>query len=291
MADTELMNFIQEDLKKYDGIRMPLKAGLLERLLVRRARCSKLHPNPDDEFCMPSIGPNYGIISDYAFKIKSGKYWGEDIQAEPLYVEKMYPHGYMILNGHHRWAAMLRLKRWLIPVQIVNVTTDADIDNILKRTSSQKRVSFDLDEVVFCDDGVSEKKPFFVHGPVKKERIRLGMPALTHYLAQNGYDIWAYTQKYYSDDDIRRYLRACHVKVHGVITGYSRKRWTKNKLGEQIEKKIMEKYHTTLNITNDEIIKIEKKSGGFEQYDLNCDAADWSKSVMNIIKSWHDEER
>ncbi|MBP3241914.1 MAG: ParB N-terminal domain-containing protein [Oribacterium sp.] len=32
------------------------------------------------------------------------KGWGD-----PIIVEKMYPDGYMILNGHHRWAAATRL--------------------------------------------------------------------------------------------------------------------------------------------------------------------------------------
>ena len=32
---------------------------------VRSVSCSKLHPNPNDEFCDPEIGPNYSIISCY----------------------------------------------------------------------------------------------------------------------------------------------------------------------------------------------------------------------------------
>ena len=44
---------------------------------------------------------------------------------EPIPVEKMYPEGYMILNGHHRWAAALRLGQPEIPVKIVNLTHEA----------------------------------------------------------------------------------------------------------------------------------------------------------------------
>ena len=72
---TELMNDIQKDIMKYDGIRMPLKASLPERMFIRKMKITKLHPNPDDEFCMPSIGPNYEIISDYVSRIRRGKYW------------------------------------------------------------------------------------------------------------------------------------------------------------------------------------------------------------------------
>ena len=290
MADNDLMNLVQEDVAKYDGIRVPLKAGLIERLLVRKMRPLRLHPNPDDEFCFPSIGPNYGIISDYANRIRNGKYWNGDPEDEPLFIEKMYPDGYMILNGHHRWAAAMRVGLHRIPVRIVNVTTDADIDNALSGSTNNKRVSLDLDEVIFCEGDVCEKKPFLLPGSLNREHIRLGMPALSHFLHNEGFDIWAYTRAYYSDDYIRHFLKAYHIKVTGVITGYSRKHWKKGKIDEKIEKKIMDKYNTTLNITNDEIIKIEKKRGAFEQYDLDCDPADWSKSVIKTIKSWHDEE-
>ncbi len=288
-ADTNLMKYIQEDVKKYEGIRMPLKASLPERLFVRKMNSKKLHPNPDDEFSMPSIGPNYGIITDYASRISRGKYWNGSYEDEPLYIEKMHPDGYMILNGHHRWAAAMRLGMRRIPVRIVNVTTDADIDKALRMTSNEKRVSFDLDEVIFCDDEIFEKKPFLLPGSLNREHIRLGMPALSHFLLNHGYDIWAYTQKYYSDDTIRHFLKAYHIRINGVITGYSRKRWKKDKLDEQIEKKIMNKYSITLNITNDEIIKIENRDGVFEQYDLDCTAKDWSKRVIDTIKSWDDE--
>ncbi len=288
---TDLMNDIQNDIRKYEGIRMPLKASLFERIFVRKLRTAKIHPNPDDEFCMPSIGPNYEIISDYVSKIRRGKYWAGGADDEPLYIEKMYPDGYMILNGHHRWAAALRLKKRRIPVRIVNMTTDADIDKILAQSTNEKRASFDLDEVVFCNDGEFEKKPVLLPGSLNKEHIRLGMPALSHFLISRGYDLWVYTQKYYSDDYIRHFLKAYHIGVKGVITGYSRKRWKKNELGTQIEKKIMNKYKVTLNITKDEIIKIENKSGTFEQVDLGDVATDWSKNAIKIIKSWDEEER
>ena len=62
---TQLEERIAEDICQMKGIMVPVKAGLHERQLVRKAKCSSLHPNPDDEFCMPKIGPNYEIISKY----------------------------------------------------------------------------------------------------------------------------------------------------------------------------------------------------------------------------------
>lgn len=32
-------------------------------MLVKSVRTDRLHPNPDDEFCFPDVGPNYGIIN------------------------------------------------------------------------------------------------------------------------------------------------------------------------------------------------------------------------------------
>ena len=62
---TAFDEFIAEEVKKYKGIYVPVKAGILRRAIIRKARLSRLHPNPDDEFCMPKVGPNYQIISEY----------------------------------------------------------------------------------------------------------------------------------------------------------------------------------------------------------------------------------
>jgi len=94
------MNFILEEVKKYEGVAVPVKAGFLERSLKKKAKLTELHPNPADEFCMPEIGPNNQIISDYATKMKEARM----LMAEPwrdwdgpLIVEKMRPDGYMVI--------------------------------------------------------------------------------------------------------------------------------------------------------------------------------------------------
>ena len=103
--------YLAEEIKKYGGVMIPVKAGLMERLLVKEAEIKKLHPNPDDEFCMPGIGPNDRIISDYMARYQRyGSMKNPDaIEEDPLIVEKVHPDGYIILNGHHRWAAFWRL--------------------------------------------------------------------------------------------------------------------------------------------------------------------------------------
>ena len=64
--------FLDKEVNKVKGIYYPVKAGFLRRVLIRKALCRKLHPNPDDEFCDPGIGPNYGIISNYVKKFSEG---------------------------------------------------------------------------------------------------------------------------------------------------------------------------------------------------------------------------
>ena len=101
--------YLAQEVENSKGVRFPVKTGILSRLLIREAHCDDLHPNPEDEFCSPQIGPNYKIISAYqqqyvdALKMSQHYYEGE-----PIIVERTHPDGYRIINGHHRWAAALR---------------------------------------------------------------------------------------------------------------------------------------------------------------------------------------
>ena len=44
----------------------------------------------------------------------------EDVFPEPVIVHKMKPDGYMILNGHHRWAAALKTGLSKLRIEITN---------------------------------------------------------------------------------------------------------------------------------------------------------------------------
>lgn len=65
--------FLAAEVAKYKGIAVPRRAGLLERALRRLVKAEKIHPNPDDEFCMPEIGPNYEIITHYGEAIRDAQ--------------------------------------------------------------------------------------------------------------------------------------------------------------------------------------------------------------------------
>ena len=55
--------YLKEQLSLYGSVMVPVKASLFNRIIHPRYSPFKLHPNPEDEFCDPSIGPNYGIIN------------------------------------------------------------------------------------------------------------------------------------------------------------------------------------------------------------------------------------
>lgn len=115
-----LLENIQEDLALYDGKRELVKAGFFERLFVRSVPLSKLHVNPDDEFCDPNIGPNNEILQRYSTEIRRRQSLNQPVFAERIKVAKMKPEGYMILNGHHRWLAAVKKQLKKVPVEIIN---------------------------------------------------------------------------------------------------------------------------------------------------------------------------
>ena len=102
------MAAIQEDLKRMEGHRETVKAGLLEKAGIKKVSPSKLHVNPDDEFSSPDIGPNESIVENYSSLARRQYALGNPVFEEPLQVNKLRQGDYLILNGHHRWAGAIR---------------------------------------------------------------------------------------------------------------------------------------------------------------------------------------
>ena len=269
------------------GRSFPVKAGVLHRLLTKKARCDRLHPNPEDEFCRPDVGPNYKIISSYQEmylqQIKNAQYYYD---GEPVIVERLFPDGYRIINGHRRWAAALRLGQAEIPIRVVNLTHEQDVRRILDNTRHTRRAALDLDEVVFLSDEsqAAESPPPFPWNRFYHERIRLGIPALFHELAKNGYDIWLYSSGYYSTDYIQSCFAKYHVRITGVIAAIG-KRAGSGGAGRKLEKLITDKYAETLHIDRQSVIRILRPSGEFCDYPLSGADEDWSASVMAVLET------
>lgn len=275
------------EIEKYKGLAFPVKCGTLHRILFASANIMKLHPNPDDEFSKPEVGPSYRIVSDYETQLR----YHPEIKFEPIIVEKMHPDGYLIINGHHRWAAFYRLGYKRVPIEIVNMAHEDDIIKMIETATNDKRVTLDLDEVVFCksDDEPSEAKPGFPFGHFFKERIRLGIPALFHYLSNNGYDIWVYSSKFYSIDYIRNYMKRYHVNVTGIVTGTEKKNNRSESAQKNIDKMIAGKYKYTLNVDDDMVLLINNETKEFVEHEINKEKGNWSQGVINILEQMKED--
>ena len=267
---------------------MPVKASLAERLTTRHLSMEKLHPNPDDEFAFPDIGPNYQIISKYVEDIMTAyRMKLEPFDDDPIIVEKLRPEGYLILNGHHRWAAAMRCQIKRVPIKIINCATESDIKTILEKSQHDKRVAIDLDEVIFRDPDYKylEKKAFNFPMSLRfKQRIRLGIPALFYYLVKHGYDIWVYAADFYSIDDIQKFFKAYSVHVDGIITGVGKLEQYHSDSEKRMRELINNKYQMTLHIDNETILETHNNTKEFEEHAIVSSEEDWSKTAIAIIE-------
>lgn len=290
--NTQFEAFLAEEVAKYRDTYFPIRASRLTRLLVRHARCDRLHPNPEDEFCMPSIGPSYEIIDRYMAEYRMAEKSGlqREYCDEPIIVEKIYPDGYLILNGHHRWAAAKRMGYKKIWVQIVNLTQESDIKKRLSASKNDRRVTLDLDEVVFCPEGEAAEAalPF----PLNKfytERLRRGIPALFNLLDQSGYDVWLYTRQYRSVEHVRHLFERYHARITGVITGAGRKTRIARDAKKAVDALFAGKYRTTLNINADAVVRIASGTKSVEEYPVSS-GGDWARQVIDVVKELQTHE-
>ena len=278
--DTRLGAYIEKELEKYRGVYVPVRMNALLCQFKRSARLKRLHPNPDDEFCDPKIGPNYEIIGRYEHDFREAKRHSHLYCDDPLIVEKMRPDGFLILNGHHRWGAALRLGYKRIRIKCVNLAQETDIEKILAASSHTKRLTLDLDEVVFARAGDPEEKlPLF--GRLYRERLRKGVPALIHFFARRGWDIWVYSASYYSMDYIRALFRCYRISVSGILTGTQRK--ADEKARRRVEKLFSGKYETTLHIDRETMLLTHSGSDEYEEYKPDAGEEDWSLGVMKVM--------
>ena len=103
-----LQQRIKDDIESYQGEPDTVKPGFLEKAGIKKVPPSRLHANPDDEFSDPRIGPNDSIISNYSQIARRNYSTGDAVYQEPIMVNKLRQGDYLILNGHHRWAAAIK---------------------------------------------------------------------------------------------------------------------------------------------------------------------------------------
>ena len=120
----KLSRRIQDDVAKYKDRRETVRASILEVLTVRFLSPDQMHPNPEDEFCDPDVGPNESIVEKYVDEARSNLKSGADSFDEAILVAKMKEGGYLIINGHHRWAAAVKVELNRVRVAIANPGTE-----------------------------------------------------------------------------------------------------------------------------------------------------------------------
>ena len=280
-VNNEFKTLVIEDLAHYDGLSKPVRASVLERLLTKKMNIDKLHPNPTDEFSMTDIGPNYGIISDYADSMRRAVSLNMPIMDEPLIVEKMSTGGYMLLNGHHRWMAAHRVGIKTVPVQIVNVAAEEDIFAGIKNSNNVMCVSIDLDEVLLADreSYPEDVKPSFLIKKLFPKVLRYNAGALINELRSEGFDVWIYTSNFHSTDYIEIMLKNQKTKVDGIVNGLGRRNNRDN-----IKNAFINKYKYSLHIDNDGIICVDNIKKEFESIDVETTQNTWSADIMKAIK-------
>ena len=111
---------IQKDLEEYSGKRQIVRASILDIMTVRHLSPDQMHANPDDDFVNPKVGPNEEIIEKYIEEARRDMEMEAMSFDEPIMVAKMEDGEYMIVNGHHRWAAAIKVGLNQVRVVVVN---------------------------------------------------------------------------------------------------------------------------------------------------------------------------
>lgn len=287
MTNFEFKEYLKNELEKEVGMYVPVNTSRLQRLFYLETACTNLHPNPDDEFSFPEVGPSDRILSDYQRSYLDSMSKGFRPAIEPLVVIRTHPSGFMLINGHHRWGAAMMAGVKKVPIKVVNMMLEEEIKDILKHSTHEKRVTLDLDEVVFRSnsDVLIEKKPALALGSQASRRMRLGIPALFRFLKKNGYDIWVFSANYYSIDDIRKFFRKYTVHVDGIITATAKKEVYNTEAAKNMKELITNKYKETVHIANDSLLITHGKGENFKDFELDPDDEGWAREIITILSS------
>ncbi len=291
-APLPFKQYLAEELGRTKGKYYPVPVSVLKRIRNMFVPIEKLHPNPEDEFCDPAIGPNYEIISGYEADYRRAMEMGDEgfIHSgirEAIMVQKAKPDGYLIMNGHHRWAAAYRAGLPKVKIRVINVTQPKDIERMLMQSKSERRVTLDLDEVVFGKEGETAlEKPFrFPLNRIYTSRVRQGIPALLSSLNNQGYDVWLYTSSLlYSEEYIRYYFRHWNVRLAGIVNGAGHKGIPERDPDGELKKLAETRYRSTTHIDSGLVLRTFSGSREIEEYPLSGSDDTWSREVMEVFE-------
>ena len=283
----DYQRLVLDDMKTYAGMSRPLRSSILARILIRQLPIDRIHPNPEDEFCDPAIGPSGSIISDYIARFSRRMKNREKPVEEKLMVEKMSTGGYMLLNGHHRWMAAHRLGlRWL-PVSIVNSTSEAEILSAIDRSDKRMCVSFDLDEVLLTDcNGTLADHPLpFPYNFLFKRTLRKNAGVLINELQALGFDVWVYAGSGIAQEAVNRLMSLHKAKVNGTVMVIKGKR-----SNQKLKQAFRGKYELSLHIDNESILWVNTRTKAYESIPVAGDTA-WAADVLSRVRALEECKR
>lgn len=274
---------VVEDVEKYNGIRKVIKAGLIERCMTRFCAPEKLHPNPTDEFSQAEVGPNLEIVGEYVTQIKFLEAHRMDVFDDPVIVEKMEPDGYLLLNGHHRWFAALRMNVKKLHVKIVNIITDIDLGRMIGASANDKLVTFDFDEVLLTiDENNMATLSSTMFSKKIKERLRTGAPEVIRAFQNKGYDICVYTSGYFTEEDFNDFFSMYDLKADVIVNGVNEKRKAAGS-ADRIKQLLKENYKRIVHVDNESVYDVDHVTKEFETYEIKDFDLSWNEGVKDII--------
>ena len=282
----EFREEMKKELAYYTSFIHPVRTLYLERALRWKTRIKKLHPNPEDEFVNPEIGPNPEIVKKYQNIVIDCNKMGVKPRFGLLIVEKLSTGDFMILNGHHRWYAAKSLNAKKISIQIVNTVHENDILSRLKNLSSSMCVSFDLDEVLVCADGSGEvdvlRPPLNRLYPLA---IRKDTGLMISELRRIGLDVWVYTGNYYDTEYIQKTLKAHKCKADGIINGMNLARGN-----QKVANAFRKKYRYIVHVDTERILWVNTETKEYDTLEIPQDG-NWADHVTGMIRRKVDESK
>lgn len=277
----DYQKLVLDDIKTYAGMCRPVRSSILARIFINQLPIDKLHPNPDDEFCDPAIGPSDSIVMNYIIQFSRRIKRGEKPVEEKLMVEKMSTGGYMLLNGHHRWMAAHKIKLENLPVTIVNSTSEADILSVIDRSDKRMCVSFDLDEVLLTarNSDLADHPLPFPYNLLLKRTLRKNAGVLINELQALGFDVWVYAGSGIAQEEVNRLMSLHKTKVNGTVMVIKGKRSS-----QTLMQAFRGKYELSLHVDNESILWVNTKTKAYESIPVAKDNA-WAADVLSKVRA------
>lgn len=273
-SNENYIKYVTEDIKNHKGLFHPVKSSIISRIRTKNIAPKKLHPNPEDEFSMESVGPNFEIIGNYEKEILLRQSNDLSPFEEPLIAVKLDKGGYMLLNGHHRWMAAINVKIKKVPVQIVNITHEDDVARVINKSERTKCVTIDLDEVLLSYNTPAP----FPFNLIYKNNLRENVSLIIREFTRLGYDIWIYTGSYMSEQYIKGLFSINKCNIDGIVNGINGKRNS-----AKLKNTFREKYDYILHVDREMLICVNTKTKDYETVDIATNESEWAASVTSNI--------